>query len=65
MKFWRSNCFASFQEDTIGLRNRDLIGVDNLMFGSDYPHTESTFPRTLPLMLKGVTPVVSERDVGA
>jgi predicted TIM-barrel fold metal-dependent hydrolase len=31
----------SFQEDAIGIRPRDLIGVDNLMWGSDYPHNES------------------------
>jgi predicted TIM-barrel fold metal-dependent hydrolase len=45
-QFFRTNCFASFQEDAIGLRLRDLIGVETLMWGSDYPHTESTFPRS-------------------
>jgi predicted TIM-barrel fold metal-dependent hydrolase len=25
---------------------RAEIGVENLMWGSDYPHTESTFPRS-------------------
>jgi predicted TIM-barrel fold metal-dependent hydrolase len=25
---------------------RDVIGVETLMWGSDYPHTESTFPRS-------------------
>jgi predicted TIM-barrel fold metal-dependent hydrolase len=44
--FWRSNCFASFQEDAHGVRMRDVIGVETLMWGSDYPHTESTFPRS-------------------
>jgi predicted TIM-barrel fold metal-dependent hydrolase len=36
----------SFQEDAVGIRLRDLIGVDNIMWGSDYPHSESTFPRS-------------------
>ena len=44
--YWYANCFAGFQEDAIGLRNRDVIGVDTLMWGSDFPHTESTFPRS-------------------
>ena len=44
--FWHSNVFASFQEDGRGIRDRHTIGVDNLMWGSDYPHPESTFPRT-------------------
>jgi predicted TIM-barrel fold metal-dependent hydrolase len=38
--------FLSFQEDAVGIRLRDIIGVDNMMWGSDYPHSESTFPRS-------------------
>jgi len=38
--------FAGFQEDEIGVRDRHIIGVDNLLWGSDYPHVESTFPRS-------------------
>ena len=44
--YFRQNMFLSFQEDALGIRDRDLIGVDNLMWGSDYPHVESTFPRS-------------------
>ena len=56
-QFFRTNCFASFQEDSLGMRLRDMIGVETLMWGSDYPHTESTFPRSrkvLAEVLKGV-----------
>jgi glycosyltransferase involved in cell wall biosynthesis len=55
--FFRRQCFASFQEDAIGIRLRDVIGPDVLMWGSDYPHTESTFPRSqsiLDALLDGV-----------
>jgi predicted TIM-barrel fold metal-dependent hydrolase len=45
-EFWHRHCFASFQEDATGVRLRDLIGVASLSWGSDYPHTESTFPRS-------------------
>lgn len=44
--FFRRNVFASFQEDNVALRVRDYIGVNTLMWGSDYPHTESTFPKS-------------------
>jgi predicted TIM-barrel fold metal-dependent hydrolase len=44
--FFHQNCFVSFQEDVVGLRVRDVVGVENLVWGSDYPHTESTFPRS-------------------
>ena len=32
------------------MRLRDVIGVDNLMWGSDYPHIESTFPRSRQIL---------------
>jgi predicted TIM-barrel fold metal-dependent hydrolase len=28
------------------LLTRELLNVDRLMWGSDYPHTEGTFPRS-------------------
>ena len=48
--FFRRNVVLSFQEDAIGIRLRDVIGVDNLMWGSDYPHSESTFPRSRQIL---------------
>ena len=44
--FFHSNVFVGFLEDGLGIRMRDIIGVDNMMWGSDYPHPESTFPRS-------------------
>ena len=44
--FFHRNAFVSFLEDPLGIRLRDIVGVDNLMWGSDYPHHESTFPRS-------------------
>lgn len=44
--FFKRNCFLSFQEDAVGIRVRDVCGEGTLMWGSDYPHTESTFPRS-------------------
>jgi predicted TIM-barrel fold metal-dependent hydrolase len=55
--FYRRNVLVSFQEDPIGIRHLDVVGAENLMWGSDYPHTESTFPRSqemLDALLVGV-----------
>ncbi|MCH0558665.1 amidohydrolase family protein [Streptomyces sp. MUM 16J] len=44
---WRDHCFvgASFMRPhEVPLRER--IGVDKIMWGSDYPHDEGTFPHT-------------------
>ena len=55
--FFKSNVFVSFQEDDLGVQLRSVIGVDNLLWGSDYPHAESTFPRSREIVdriLEGV-----------
>ena len=44
--FFHRNVRISFQEDDLGIQLRHIIGVDNLMWGSDYPHSESTWPRS-------------------
>ena len=44
--YFHRNVFLGFQEDSLGVRDRHIIGVDNLLWGSDYPHFESTFPRS-------------------
>ena len=44
------NVFFGFQEDARGVRDRHIIGVDNLLWGSDYPHPESTFPQSRQIL---------------
>ena len=48
--FFRRNVVLSFQEDAIGIRLRDVIGVDKIMWGSDYPHSESTSPQSRKIL---------------
>ena len=43
-EIWRRQFFATIEDDQPALRTRDLIGEDRLMWGSDYPHTDSTWP---------------------
>jgi predicted TIM-barrel fold metal-dependent hydrolase len=38
--------YATFQEDRIGVESRERIGVSSLMWASDYPHMDSTWPRS-------------------
>ena len=48
--YFHRNVFMSFQEDALGLKDRHIIGVDNILWGSDYPHVESTFPRSRDIL---------------
>jgi predicted TIM-barrel fold metal-dependent hydrolase len=45
--YFRSNGFASFQEDVPGLAvARELDLVDNFLWANDYPHHEGTWPHS-------------------
>jgi predicted TIM-barrel fold metal-dependent hydrolase len=33
-------------DDQTGLRNRDVVGMDQICFETDYPHADSTFPHS-------------------
>ena len=44
--YFKGHGFATFGEDRAGMLTREIIGVDCLMWGSDYPHDEGTFPHS-------------------
>ena len=48
--YFHRNVFLGFQEDAVGIRLRDIIEVDSLMWGGDYPHPESTFPKSQEIL---------------
>ena len=43
---WKANIFTEFMEDPIGVKMHETLGVDSLMWGNDYPHAESTWPKS-------------------
>jgi predicted TIM-barrel fold metal-dependent hydrolase len=47
-------CFIS---DDIGLANRYEIGIDKIMFETDYPHNDSNWPDSRKLFAKALTDV--------
>ena len=44
--FFKRNFWATFEDDRAGIMTRHLLNLDHLMWGSDYPHTEGTFPHS-------------------
>ncbi|MEL6323719.1 MAG: amidohydrolase family protein, partial [Pseudomonadota bacterium] len=61
---WRRQFYATIEDDHPAVRTRDIIGVDNLLWGSDYPHTDSTFPCSkdvLDEMFKEYPPEVRQK----
>lgn len=45
-EYWRRQCKACFQTDRIGFKLIDELGVETLMWGSDYPHSDGTWPES-------------------
>jgi predicted TIM-barrel fold metal-dependent hydrolase len=43
---WKDHFYGCFIEDVHGVRNRDQIGVDNLLIEIDYPHSDSQWPNS-------------------
>jgi hypothetical protein len=44
--YFRRQIFANFLDDAVGVTCRHHIGIDNLMFEVDYPHSDTTFPNS-------------------
>ncbi len=42
----KRQCHVTFQNDPVGIANRVFTSVDALLWGSDYPHPEGTWPRS-------------------
>ena len=51
-EYFKRQCYVTFGDDPVGLANRNFTGVDCLMWGSDYPHDEGTFPRSQEVIEK-------------
>ena len=44
LDIWKRQFFATIEDDTAAIQTRELIGEETLLWGSDYPHTDSTWP---------------------
>ena len=60
--YMKRNVYHSFQEDGPGIRLRDIIGVNNIMWGNDYPHAESTFPESQRILSEILADVPEEEQ---
>jgi predicted TIM-barrel fold metal-dependent hydrolase len=44
--YWRRQCKGTFQFDRIGGKLIEEMGVESLMWGSDYPHADGVWPES-------------------
>jgi predicted TIM-barrel fold metal-dependent hydrolase len=58
---------VTFQNDPVGVHNRAFTGVEALLWGSDYPHPEGTWPRSREAVeeqMRGVPEAEKRRMLG-
>ncbi len=58
---YRNHFYGCFIDDQTGLRMLDVIGDDNVMIETDYPHSDTTWPHSIKLAherLAGLDPEV-------
>jgi predicted TIM-barrel fold metal-dependent hydrolase len=63
--FMERNVFGSFIQDRAGILCRDMPGAGNIMWSSDYPHSETTFPHSREVILRDFdgVPEPATRDI--
>ncbi len=54
--YWKRQFYVTFEDDPLGIRTRDYIGTNTILWGNDYPHGDSVFPNSQSVL----TDVLSE-----
>ncbi len=65
-EYFDRNFWVTFEDDEAGILTRELIGVDNLVWGNDYPHHDAIWPNSIPILdriMQGVPDAERERMV--
>ena len=51
-EYLRSNVFTTFQDDWVAFATKDLVNYQQLLWANDFPHPDSTWPRSQELLAK-------------
>jgi len=51
-EYFHRQIYATFIDDPLGVKYRHQIGIDNIMWSSDYPHTNSTWPHSQEVIVR-------------
>jgi len=62
-EYFSRQIYATFIDDAFGVYNRYQIGVDHVMWSSDYPHTQSTWPRSQEIIARDFADVPEEEKL--
>jgi predicted TIM-barrel fold metal-dependent hydrolase len=49
---FRKHISVCFIDDVVGMEQRHVIGVDNILWEADYPHTDTSWPNSRAVVAK-------------
>lgn len=55
--YWKRQVYATFMDDAIGIELYHHVGEHTYMWASDYPHTQSTWPRSRDVIARNFATV--------
>ena len=53
-EYWRRQGHSTFQEEYVSMDEVERIGIDSIMWGSDYPHPDGVFPDSKAVIQEGL-----------
>jgi predicted TIM-barrel fold metal-dependent hydrolase len=60
-EYIRSNVYATFQDDLTAYHTFNLFPYDHLLWASDFPHTDSTWPKSRQLIAEQASHLTDEQ----
>jgi predicted TIM-barrel fold metal-dependent hydrolase len=49
-EYFRRNMACTFMDDMVGLQARHLIGIENILWSTDFPHPATTWPNSVAIV---------------
>ena len=63
-EYFRKNVAMTFQDDSIAFQTRDMMNIERLMWASDFPHSDSTWPNSQAILKEQTASLTqAERDL--
>lgn len=58
--YFHKNLWFTFQDDPIGVQHLEKIGANQVLWGSDYPHGDSTWPHSREIVERNFSSISSD-----
>lgn len=53
-QLWREHVITCFIDDPVGIKNRHDVGIDTITWECDYPHSDTTWPRSPEILARSL-----------